>query len=122
MEHIKEPLTMTAQDEIDRRQQELENLRRQQARCAHGWGSVTYAPRKTGGYQAEDYHFPRPGRMVWVEETTHPRWTRKCNQCGIVEQTETTKSVSRPGRIEGTTCTEQVPDFGDERRPTMRIT
>lgn len=106
---------MTAQDLIDQKKREIAALEAEQQNCPHSWGLNEYNPRKTGGHEQEDFHFPRPGRMVYVPEITHKRWTRRCTKCGKIEHTERTKSVSRRGTIPGTTATEEVPDFGDDR-------
>lgn len=112
---------MTTQDEIERRRREILQLEQQQRSCPHSFDPAWYDPRKTGGHQVEDGLWPEPGRMVWLPEKIHPRWARRCTLCGLVEKTERTRKISRPGSIPGTTTTEEIPDFGDERRPTMRI-
>jgi hypothetical protein len=111
---------MTAQDEIERRKREIANLEAEQQRCAHNWDETVYDPRKTGGYQTTDHHGWRPSEF-WVPEVMHPRWRRRCKMCGLVQHTEKTKAISRAGVIPGTTATENLPDFGEERRPTMRV-
>lgn len=112
---------MTAQDEIERKRRELAALVAQQNHCPHEWGAdIKYVPREEGGYEAEDYLFPIPGRKVWVERKIFPRWSRTCRTCGKTEYTERTRIITRAGSIPGTKSEEHVPDFAEERRPTFR--
>lgn len=113
----------TAQDELDRKLREIAALEAQMDRCPHSWGAdIKYVPRETGGYEAEDTMFPRPPYpKVWIEKKIHPRWSRRCVTCGKVQHTERTKSIVRQGPIPGTTTTEQIPDFAEERRPTLKV-
>lgn len=104
---------MTAQDKIDQKRREIASLEREQLSCSHTWEAIKYEPIVSGGREVEDYHFPRPGRMVYIPEQRRPRWTRRCSKCGKIEETERTKPVHRPGSMPGTTATEQIPDFGD---------
>lgn len=101
---------MTAQDEIDKKRREIRALEEQQERCPHAFDVPQYAP-----------HTTWRGVGPWVPGSTHHSWHRRCSLCGRVETTEKTKSVVRPGAVTGTTTTEHVPDFGEERRPTMKV-
>lgn len=112
---------MTAQDEIDKKRREIAALEAHQRSCAHSFLPMYYDPIVVRGHQVEDYMFPQPGRMVWIDEKVTPQWSRKCSLCGLVESTKKTKPITRPGSVAGTTTTDQVPDFGEERRPTFKV-
>lgn len=106
---------MTLQAQIDRLRRQIEVLQEQQRRCAHEWDDVAYNPRIIAGYRTKPMHW-HPGRHcedVWIPEQRFPRWTRTCLTCGLEQHTETTKEVSRPGTMPGTTATEKVPTFRD---------
>lgn len=110
---------MTIQDEIDKTKRRLAELEAAQSRCSHTWGKPTYDPYDTGGYLTTDSQGWRP-REVSLPRETHRRWARKCNTCGKIEHTEKTRTTTRPGcTVPGTITHEEVPDFGEDRRPTM---
>ena len=109
---------MSIQDEIDRHKAEIARLESRQRSCAHQWKPVQYDPIIRKGFMAQP-QWAHPGREcadVWFEGSTTPRWSRCCSLCGFVQYTTNTKTQQRQGAIAGTTGTEQVPDFGDERR------
>lgn len=91
-----------------RKLREIAELDNHTPRCPHEWGLVVYDPRRLDDENT-------PARTV-------DRWSRRCTACGKIEHTEFTTNVARPGNHPGTSVTERVPDFGDDRRPTLRTT
>lgn len=108
---------MTLQDQIREHETAIAKLKVQQARCHHTWASIEYDPRLEGGYTTTAWHWPgsmRDGPRIYIPEERHPRWSRTCTICGLVQKTEHTKEILRPGTMPGTTISEKVPNFGDK--------
>jgi hypothetical protein len=93
--------------EADLRERQ-ESLRGLQSRCPHVWGATKYTPEIHEGYQdpgdpvgtmGVDWRGP-----IWVPRQEIPRWSRRCSECGLVQQTERT-----------TDKIEKVPAFNERR-------
>jgi hypothetical protein len=85
---------MNNKEEIKRREQELESLRKKQAdleiRCQHVWAVVKYDPEPTkepmyGGLEGHGSD-PYP-KFLGYKDVLWPRWSRTCQICGKVEYT-----------------------------------
>jgi hypothetical protein len=91
--------------ELREREAALQDLQR---RCPHNWGKVEYTPEIHEGYQ--DPGDP-PGTMgvdwrgpMWVPRQEIPIWSRKCSECGLVQETMRTRDE-----------TKKIPEFSDRR-------
>lgn len=81
---------MNAQEEIEKKQREIEILKNQQEHCSHTWNEAKYDP------ETKNQLFPT-GKLVgpgsdphdpgeWRPVTTD-RWSQTCTKCGKKEYT-----------------------------------
>jgi hypothetical protein len=79
-----------------------------QSRCIHQWGETRYTPDIREGYQdpgdpvgtmGVDWRGP-----MYVPRQETPRWSRRCSECGLVQQTERTRDQIK-----------KVPEFSERR-------
>lgn len=100
---------MTTQDEINKLERQIADLKAQQARCHHEWGETKYTPYTGKQERILPGQYERHGVDVWPRSTfidvEKPRWTRVCKKCGIAQHTEKQSDVPQPKK--------QVPDFGE---------
>lgn len=82
---------MTREEEIRRRyENELEDMRREQAICTHVWDEPKYdpeiksIPQYRDAFKGSDY-MPE---LVGFTEKKIDRWSRTCKRCGKVEYTK----------------------------------
>lgn len=82
------------QGEQERAKLELDSIERN---CRHIWSELKYTPEYRPGYRIQG---DPPGTMGvdWrgpldVPAETIKRWTRQCQRCGKVEQTERTRDI-----------------------------
>lgn len=102
---------MILQEEIDALRAKLKKLEAEQAQCLHDWGAPIFDPYTCGGYHADVPNVAGSGYKTWIPEQRHNQWTRTCRCCGLVQHTERTREISRPGTLPGCTATETVPAF-----------
>lgn len=87
---------MTREEEIrSRYERELENMRREQSKCSHDWGSVEYDPeiQKIPKYEDRFIGSDYMPELVGFTEKKVDRWSRTCKKCGKVEYTKEQKAV-----------------------------
>ena len=79
-----------------------------QSRCPHVWGETRYTPEVHEGYQDQgdpvgtmgvDWRGP-----CWIPRQEIARWSRRCSECGLVQQTKRTRDEIK-----------KIPEFNERR-------